>query len=122
MKAALRCGDQWVLLRNERDEWELPGGQIDDADSSLRATLHRECREELGVDVSIGALVDSWIFQVLPDKRVVIVCFAATISASAQVSLSEEHTAVGLFSLNELLGLPLPDGYRKAIELAANAV
>ena len=35
-----------VLLMNERDEWELPGGRIEIGESSTEC-LSREIREEL---------------------------------------------------------------------------
>lgn len=119
VKAALRCGDRWVLLRNERDEWELPGGRIDSADGSLRAVVERECREELGLDVIVGDLVDTWLFEVVPGKRVVIICFAAEADPSVEPVISDEHNAVGLFATEELAALNLPDGYRRAIQHVA---
>lgn len=119
VKAALGCGERWVLLRNERDEWELPGGQVDPTDASLQDVVRRECVEELGLHVDVGELVDSWIFEVIPGRRVVIVCFAAWVGSDAAPIISDEHTAVGLFAIDELDELKLPDGYRRAIDKAA---
>lgn len=118
VKAALRCGDGWVLLRNERDEWELPGGRIDPQDGSLVYTVRRECREELGIDVDVGRLVHSWLFEVVRGRRVVIVCFAATVVGEPVLSLSDEHRAVGVFGPDQLGGLNLPEGYRTCLHLA----
>lgn len=120
VKAALRCGERWVLLRNERDEWELPGGRIDASDESLPQVVARECREELGLDVTVGELLGSWLFQVVPDKRVVIICFYAEALPDSEPVISHEHNAFGLYALDELDELNLPDGYRQAINRAAS--
>ena len=122
VKAALRCGDRWVLLRNQRDEWELPGGRIDRDDADLRQVVRRECREELGVDVLVGELVDAYLFEVITGRRVTIICFAATVESAAveQLSISTEHEAVGLFTTVELDDLVLPVGYRNAIAKASS--
>lgn len=37
-----------------RGKWELPGGKVDAGDSSCRAALMRELREELGIAPQLG--------------------------------------------------------------------
>ena len=53
--------DQVVLTRRSIppffDQWVMPGGKIALGESILRA-LHREVREEIGIEVSVGALLD----------------------------------------------------------------
>jgi len=119
VKAALRCGERWVLLRNERNEWELPGGRIDPDDQSLPDVVVRECREEIGIEVTVGVLLGSWLFEVVPDKRVVIICFSAEADPESELVISHEHNAVGMFEIDELAELNLPYGYRQAIRQAA---
>ncbi len=115
VKVALAVDDGWVLLRNDRGEWELPGGRVDDTDISLVDTARRECSEALGVEVIVGALVDAWLFDVIADKRVVVVCFAAEIASSGDLTISEEHDAVAIVGTDELDNHALPDGYRSAL-------
>ena len=124
VKAALHCGERWVLLRNDRDEWELPGGRINKADADLRQVVWRECREELGIDVQVGDLVDAYLFEVIAGSRVTIICFAATVGPGAadELSISAEHKAVGLFTAAELDEIALPVGYRNAITKAEAAL
>jgi 8-oxo-dGTP diphosphatase len=53
--------DRVVLTRRAvppfNGRWVMPGGKIDLGEPILSA-LHREVREEIGIDVSVGALVD----------------------------------------------------------------
>lgn len=51
----LAWDERIVVLRNERDEWELPGGRLDATDASPEAALRRECAEELVRAVSRAA-------------------------------------------------------------------
>lgn len=122
VKVALRSGTRWVLLKNDRNEWELPGGRVDAEDDSLQATARRECAEELGVEVEVGALLDAYLFEVVPTKRVTIVCFAAAVVGDTDLILSDEHHAVGSFTRAEVTQLDLPAGYRRMIDLAAQLV
>ena len=47
VKAVVEVGGRVPLLRNERAEWELPGGRLE-AGEELEAAVEREVREELG--------------------------------------------------------------------------
>lgn len=48
--------------------WEFPGGKRE-SDESIEECLHRELREELGIEVAIGELVES-ITHAYPEKAV----------------------------------------------------
>jgi len=53
--------DQVLLTRRAippfRDLWVMPGGKIDLGEPMIRA-LHREVREEVGIEVAVDGLVD----------------------------------------------------------------
>jgi len=103
-----------VLLKNERDEWELPGGKLELGETP-EACVAREIAEEIGLHVKIGPLLDSWVYHIAAGVDVLILtygCYAAPFSA---VTHSPEHKAVGLFTLPEVHTLPMPAGYKRSI-------
>lgn len=114
VKGVLGWDGRVVVLRNDRDEWELPGGRLDASDASPEAALRREVREELGIDIEVGALIDSWIYDVA-GKRVLIMTFACLGERPPTLRHSDEHTAVAAFSPAELRSEAIPDGYLRSI-------
>lgn len=117
MKGVLVWDDRVVVLRNERDEWELPGGRLEAGDATPQAALRREFLEELGIEVEVGTLVDSWIYDVA-GKRVFIVTYAVSGRRPAMLEHSDEHTGVALLARHELEKAPIPPGYVRSIDLA----
>ncbi|MGB3683039.1 MAG: NUDIX domain-containing protein [Rubrobacteraceae bacterium] len=114
IKGVLLNEDGAVFLRNEREEWELPGGKLELGESSEKC-LVREVKEELGIPVTVGPILDSWAYEVCPGTRVFIVtygCFAEDLST---VRHSHEHQTVGLFGLDELESLNAPQGYKNSV-------
>jgi 8-oxo-dGTP pyrophosphatase MutT (NUDIX family) len=107
-----------LLLRNERQEWELPGGRLEIGETPEECVA-REIAEETGWDVKVEELLDAWVYQPLPatrpDRRVLIVTYGCTTTATDAPTRSSEHHEIGLFGLAELGGLRLPDGYRRSI-------
>ena len=120
VKAVVGPTGSVVLLHNERDEWELPGGRLESSDANLVAALERELLEELGLAVRARRVVHAWRYDPLPGRAVMVVAFACDLEGDWPDELrhSAEHDDVGVFSLAELEGLRLPSGYREAIALA----
>lgn len=114
VKGVLFESGRVVLLENERSEWELPGGRLESGEDPATC-LAREVAEELGIVVGVVAILDSWVYEVLPQREVLIVTYGVVRADRSAMQLSNEHRRFGLFALDELGGLPMPEGYRRSI-------
>ena len=114
IKGVCLVGAKVVLLKNERDEWELPGGRLEAGEDPVLC-LKRELEEELGIAAEIGDLIDCWRYPVLPTREVLIVTFGVLPMAERELRLSDEHKELGLFVPADIAGLNMPEGYRRSI-------
>ncbi|MCC3771718.1 MULTISPECIES: NUDIX hydrolase [Streptomyces] len=115
---ALDIHQRVLLLKNERQEWELPGGRLEQADDSPETTVERELLEETGWEVKAGPIIDGgvWIYEPIPGRRVLIVTYGCTVLTPDRTPvISHEHKEIGLFTADEVPGLNMPDGYKRAI-------
>ena len=102
-----------VLMLNERDEWELPGGRIELGETAPQC-LAREIAEELAVEVSVGEPLDSYLFEVIPGKHVFISTYRCQLLGGFVPAISHEHKEIGMFEPGRLPA-NLPEGYRLSI-------
>lgn len=114
IKGVCLVGSQVVLLKNERDEWELPGGRLENGEEPVPC-LKRELEEELGIEVEVGPLLDCWRYPVLPTREVLVVTFGIVPMGDRELRLSHEHKELGRFAPAEIGGLRMPEGYRRSI-------
>ena len=80
IKGVLVEAGRVVLLENERDEWELPGGRLEPGEAPMTC-LVREFAEELGAVVVVASIIDCWVYGFCLNARSSsspTVCSAAT--------------------------------------------
>ena len=107
-----------LLLHNEREEWELPGGRLELGESPPQCVA-REIGEETGWRVEVGPILDSWMYYIeQAHKNVFIVTYGCELSDGQDdlaPVVSHEHKRVGLFAREEIDDLVMPQGYKKSI-------
>jgi len=121
VKGVLLVDRQVLLVKNSRDEWELPGGRIDEGEEHSQ-TLSREFLEELSIVVALSAPIDSYLFEVIPGGHVFIVTYGCRLVGEFRPAISHEHTEHCLWPVERLSELNLPVGYRRSIEKWANTI
>ncbi len=92
--------------------WEFPGGKVEPGEE-LKAALHRELAEEVGVDAEIGAEIHR-IVHAYPDRDVRLYFFAARIVAGEPRKL--EVADLRWVSTNELMNYQFPEADRPLLE------
>ena len=114
VKGVVIRDDRVLLLRNERDEWELPGGKLELGEDP-ESCVAREITEEVGWAVTTGPILDAWQYHIGEGVDVLIVTYGCHTSSEAAPVVSHEHKEVGLFTTSETADLRMPEGYKKSI-------
>jgi len=79
--------------------WEWPGGKLDPGED-FASGLHREVREEAGLEIELAALVGAMQYE-MPATHVILLCLEAHPLGTA-VRLSGEHDDFAWVPLEEL--------------------
>ncbi|OXM50260.1 NUDIX hydrolase [Amycolatopsis thailandensis] len=104
-----------VLMYNERDEWELPGGRLELGETP-KECVAREIYEETRIGVDVVNVLDSWMYHIeVANKDVFIVTYGCRATTDAPPVVSHEHKRVGEFTADEIPHLVMPDGYKRSI-------
>jgi 8-oxo-dGTP pyrophosphatase MutT (NUDIX family) len=104
-----------LLLHNERDEWELPGGKLELGEDPTTCVT-REISEETGWTIRVGPILDAWQYHIREGADVLIITYGCFVDTRSPVRVSHEHKAADLFLADEVHGLVMPDGYRRSIK------
>lgn len=120
IKGVIICDDKVLLLKNERDEWDLPGGKLR-FDTSPEACVIREVKEETNLDVEVEKLEGSFIYNIRNFIKVFIVVYSCTlISEKKDFKISGEHFDGRFFSLAEIEHINIYKEYKEVIQKVFN--
>jgi 8-oxo-dGTP pyrophosphatase MutT (NUDIX family) len=114
VKGVIIRGGKVILLRNERDEWELPGGKLELSESP-EGCLAREIAEELRLQIVPESVLAPWIYTIVPGVNVLILTYGCLECSRDEAVLSDEHKELRWFPLAEVDTLRMPDGYKASI-------
>lgn len=103
-----------ALLKNERDEWELPGGKLEPSETP-EACVVREVYEELKLEVKASTLLGVWSYAPSKGTSVLIVTFGCVEKVPREVQLSVEHEQFAWFPVSAVADLNMPEGYKRSV-------
>ncbi len=104
------------LLLNSRNEYELPGGKLDPHEQPI-ICLKREIKEELNLNIEIVRIIDSWLYVITNDIKVLIVTYLCKSSSSKKdLKISHEHKSLLLTNYNNIDMINMPNGYKDSIK------
>ncbi|KRG12605.1 NUDIX hydrolase [Virgibacillus soli] len=117
IKGIIFNNENVLLLKNERNEWELPGGRIEEYEKPEECLI-REIHEELGIHCTVEDIIDSWVFEVLEGKFVFIVSYLCKCDDLSNIFISEEHEEYKWVHLEEMEDIHIPKGYKESVRKA----
>lgn len=57
----------------------------------------REVLEELGLKVEVRPPLDAWVYEPLPERRVLVLAYGCSVGEVGRMAYGDEHTALGSF-------------------------
>ena len=114
IKAIIIDKNKVLCLKNERNEWDLPGGKIE-FNEDIENCLIREIKEETNLSVENLNILKPLILK-FNDVFVLVLIYSASISCDSPVIISYEHSEYDFFSKSEINNLNMTQDYKNIIK------
>lgn len=113
LKAIILDDNRVLCLKNEREEWDLPGGKLVFSEG-IEECLKREVLEEVNLEIKNLNILKplNLKFNHVP---VFVLVFSASISSISPIDISYEHSEYNFFSKSEIIKLNMPQDYKDLI-------
>ena len=103
-----------LCLKNERNEWDFPGGKID-FNEDIEECLKREIKEETNLSVNNLNILKPLNLK-FNSVSVFILLYSAKIYCDSPIIISYEHSEYNFFSKSEIKNLNIPQSYKNLID------
>ena len=113
VKAIIIDDNKILCLKNERNEWDFPGGKLN-FDEDIEDCLRREVKEEVNLDIKDLKILKPFNLK-YNNVPVFIITFSAVISCESSIFISYEHSEYNFFSKNEIKDLKMATDFKNLI-------
>lgn len=115
VKGIIKYQNKFLLRKNERNEWELLGGKLEQNEQPFECVA-REIYEEAGVKVLANYLIDVWLYNLRKDINVLIVTYVCELIDNITLPvISPENSVLEWFSFEEIQDINIPTVYKNSL-------
>ena len=115
VKGVLRFQGKYLLRKNQRNEYELLGGRLEERDSSFEERLRAEFIEESGIQIQVVTHTEPWLYRIGDSGPVIITPFECTVKAMPDQLFDQDGGELKWFTPQEVTRLNMPQGYAQTI-------